>query len=157
MGRATCVMIYVHYVSIINKCWSPHVVGINIYPSDYLYLMVFWLSGRACCVMFYYSVRSCVQFPLVYFFPSPNNYVIQKYTLSPEGMFANTRFSQEQCWQTLLFVLRENVCKYLTQTTHIESCRDPEQTADVLTKGLPRPKHIRHITEMGLALTWRGV
>ena len=77
--------------------------------------MVFWLSGCGCCVMFYYSVRSCVQFPLVYFFPSPNNYVIQKYTLSPEGMFANTRFSWEQCWQTLLFVLRENVCKYLTQ------------------------------------------
>jgi hypothetical protein len=35
----------------------------------------------------------------------------------------------------------------------IESCRDPEQTADVLTKGLPRPKHIKHITEMGLAPT----
>jgi hypothetical protein len=35
----------------------------------------------------------------------------------------------------------------------IESCRDPEQTADVLTKGLPQPKHIKHITEMGLALT----
>jgi hypothetical protein len=36
---------------------------------------------------------------------------------------------------------------------HIESCRDPEQTANVLTKGLPRPKHIKHITEMGLAPT----
>jgi hypothetical protein len=52
----------------------------------------------------------------MYFFSSNNNYVIQKYALSPEGMFANTRFSREQCWQTLLFVLRENVCKYLTQT-----------------------------------------
>jgi hypothetical protein len=35
----------------------------------------------------------------------------------------------------------------------IESCRDPEQTANVLTKGLPRPKHTKHITEMGLAST----
>jgi hypothetical protein len=52
----------------------------------------------------------------MYFFSSNNNYVIQKYALSPEGMFANTQFSQEQCWQTLLFVLRENVCKYLIQT-----------------------------------------
>jgi hypothetical protein len=52
----------------------------------------------------------------MYFFSSNNNYVIQKYALSPEGMSANTRFSREQCWQTLLFVLRENVCKYLTQT-----------------------------------------
>ena len=34
---------------------------------------------------------------------------------------------------------------------NIKSCRDPEQTADVLTKALPRPKHQKHITEMGLA------
>ena len=35
----------------------------------------------------------------------------------------------------------------------IESCRDPEQTADVLTKALARPKHNKHLTEMGLAST----
>jgi hypothetical protein len=81
--------------------------------------MVFWLSGCVCCVTFYYSMRSCVQSQLMYFFSSNNNYVIQKYALSPEGMFANTQFSREQCWQTLLFVLRENVCKYLTQTAQI--------------------------------------
>jgi hypothetical protein len=33
----------------------------------------------------------------------------------------------------------------------IESCRDPQQTADVLTKALPKPKHQRHTQEMGLA------
>ena len=33
----------------------------------------------------------------------------------------------------------------------IESCRDPQQTADVLTKALPRPKHQKHAKEMGLA------
>jgi hypothetical protein len=32
-----------------------------------------------------------------------------------------------------------------------ESVRDPEQTADVLTKALHRPKHKRHTTEMGLS------
>ena len=32
----------------------------------------------------------------------------------------------------------------------IESCRDPDQTADVLTKALPRPKHQKHVSEMGL-------
>jgi Reverse transcriptase (RNA-dependent DNA polymerase) len=32
----------------------------------------------------------------------------------------------------------------------IESCRDPEQTADVLTKPLARPKHQKHLREMGL-------
>jgi hypothetical protein len=58
----------------------------------------------------------------MYFFSSNNNYVIQKYALSPEGMSANTRFSREQCWQTLLFVLRENVCKYLTQTIATTEC-----------------------------------
>jgi transposase InsO family protein len=33
----------------------------------------------------------------------------------------------------------------------IKSCRDPEQTADVLTKALARPKHQRHVGEMGMA------
>ena len=32
----------------------------------------------------------------------------------------------------------------------IESCRDPEQTADVLTKPLACPKHQKHVKEMGI-------
>ena len=32
----------------------------------------------------------------------------------------------------------------------IESCQDPEQTADVLTKPLACPKHQKHVKEMGL-------
>ena len=32
----------------------------------------------------------------------------------------------------------------------INSCQDPEQMADVLTKALPKPKHQRHTQEMGL-------
>jgi hypothetical protein len=32
-----------------------------------------------------------------------------------------------------------------------ELCRDEDQTADVLTKALPRPKHQRHTKEMGLS------
>ena len=32
----------------------------------------------------------------------------------------------------------------------IESCRDPEQTADILTKAISRPKHQKHVREMGL-------
>jgi hypothetical protein len=35
----------------------------------------------------------------------------------------------------------------------IDSCRDPEQTADILTKPLPRPKHRKHLNEMGLVAT----
>ena len=35
----------------------------------------------------------------------------------------------------------------------IRSVRDPEQTADILTKALARPKHKRHVAEMGLAPT----
>ena len=35
-------------------------------------------------------------------------------------------------------------------TVTIEDCRDPEQTADVLTKALPRQKHNKHVAEMGL-------
>jgi hypothetical protein len=32
----------------------------------------------------------------------------------------------------------------------VESIRDPEQTADVLTKALPRPKYQKHTADMGL-------
>ena len=39
------------------------------------------------------------------------------------------------------------------QLINIETCRDPQQTADVLTKALPRPKHNQHTSEMGLAPT----
>ena len=39
----------------------------------------------------------------------------------------------------------------------IEDCRDPQQTADVLTKALPHPKHQKHTSEMGLVSTWGGV
>jgi len=35
-------------------------------------------------------------------------------------------------------------------TVTIEDCRDPEQTADVLTKALPCQKHNKHVAEMGL-------
>jgi len=34
---------------------------------------------------------------------------------------------------------------------HIESCRDQDQTADILTKPLPRVKHKKHVLEMGLS------
>ena len=34
---------------------------------------------------------------------------------------------------------------------NILDCRDPEQTADILTKQLPRPKHTKHVNELGLS------
>jgi hypothetical protein len=41
------------------------------------------------------------------------------------------------------------------KSLEITNCRDPEQTADVLTKALPKPKHTRHRGEMGMeSITW---
>ena len=34
----------------------------------------------------------------------------------------------------------------------IGACRDKDQTADILTKALPRPKHSQHTLEMGLSM-----
>lgn len=48
-------------------------------------------------------------------------------------------------WHWVRDLVEENVLK-------IDSCRDPEQTADILTKALPRPKHQKHTSEMGLAM-----
>jgi hypothetical protein len=31
------------------------------------------------------------------------------------------------------------------------SCRDPQQTADILTKALPRPKYQQHVHELGMS------
>ena len=35
---------------------------------------------------------------------------------------------------------------------NIIDCRDPEQTADILTKALAKPKHTRHTEEMGMKI-----
>ena len=32
-------------------------------------------------------------------------------------------------------------------------CRDPQQTADIMTKPLPQPKFVRHVNELGLSDT----
>ena len=37
------------------------------------------------------------------------------------------------------------------KSVHIKSCRDPEQTVDILTKALARPKHKLHVARMGLS------
>jgi len=47
------------------------------------------------------------------------------------------------CWHWLRKLVQEG-------KVFIDSCRDPEQTADILTKALPHPKHQRHTQEMGL-------
>jgi len=48
------------------------------------------------------------------------------------------------CWHWVRELVQEG-------TITVDSCRDPEQTADILTKALPRQKHTRHVAEMGLA------
>ena len=49
-------------------------------------------------------------------------------------------------WHWIRDLVENNVVR-------IESCRDPKQTADVLTKALAKPKHIKHVGEMGLTQT----
>ena len=50
--------------------------------------------------------------------------------------------------------VRELVEQHLLQ---IDNCRDPQQTADILTKALLPQKHNIHTYEMGLSSTWGGV
>jgi len=47
-------------------------------------------------------------------------------------------------WHWIRQMVQDNVI-------NVESCRNPKQTADVLTKALPRLKHTQHVAEMGLA------
>jgi hypothetical protein len=46
-------------------------------------------------------------------------------------------------WHWIKDLVEEN-------TIEVQSCRDPEQTADILTKVLACPKHRKHSEEMGL-------
>ena len=50
-----------------------------------------------------------------------------------------------QTYQFTLSLGQELVDKNIIQ---IQTCRDPEQTVDVLTKALPKPKHSQHRYEM---------
>jgi len=43
--------------------------------------------------------------------------------------------------------IRDQITK---ETIDLESCRDPDQTADILTKPISRPKHQKHTNDMGL-------
>ena len=38
----------------------------------------------------------------------------------------------------------------IKKTIDLESCRDLDQAADILTKALPKPKHQRHVSDMSL-------
>jgi len=40
---------------------------------------------------------------------------------------------------------------------NIVDCRDPEQTADVLTKALTKPKFTRHVNELSLSTVWAHI
>ena len=48
------------------------------------------------------------------------------------------------CWHWVCELMQEG-------TITVDSCCDPKQTANILTKALPRQKHTRHIAEMELA------
>jgi hypothetical protein len=54
------------------------------------------------------------------------------------------------CWHWVCEQVEEKII-------NIESCHDPQQTADILTKPLAHPKHMTHSKGMGLALACRGV
>jgi len=61
---------------------------------------------------------------------------------------------------TLNSMCGQNTLKYITidwvrdlvndKVLDVQSCCDPEQMADILTKPLPMPKHQRHRQEMGM-------
>ena len=49
-----------------------------------------------------------------------------------------------RCWHWVRELVEDRIITVM-------SCCDPDQTADVLTKVLPCPKHQKHATDMGLA------
>ena len=48
-----------------------------------------------------------------------------------------------RCWHWVCKLVEDRIIT-------VTSCYDPDQTADVLTKALPHPKHRKHATDMGL-------
>ena len=67
------------------------------------------------------------------------------------GSIAMAKNPQFHKWSKHIEICWHWVCKLVQEgKVCIESCRDPEQTADVLTKVLLCPKHQQHTREMGL-------
>ena len=61
---------------------------------------------------------------------------------------------QVHSWSKHIAIRWHWVCDLIDEKLiEIKTCRDPQQTADVLTKALLRPKHCQHIQEMGLVST----
>jgi hypothetical protein len=65
------------------------------------------------------------------------------------AMAKNSQFHQRSKhvdikWHLIKDKIKEN-------QVHVESCRDHEQTADILTKPIPWAKHTQHVKEMALA------
>ena len=84
-------------------------------------------------------------------FPQPGPTVIHGDNNGSIAMARNPQFHKrakhiETKWHLIRDLVEQG-------TVSLVSCRDPEQTADILTKPLARPKHKRHVEEMGVAPT----
>jgi len=69
-----------------------------------------------------------------------------------KGLIAITKNLQFHKWAKHIGVQFHSVREQVQKgEIVVESCRTQQQTADVLTKPLPRAKHKQHVTKMGLA------
>jgi len=63
-------------------------------------------------------------------------------------MVKNPQFQQ---WSKHIDIQYHWICDQITkETINLELCGDPDQTADILTKVLLKPKHHKHLNDMGL-------
>ena len=70
-------------------------------------------------------------------------------SLGADGMASNPYITQKSRHIDLKYHSARQLIKL--QIIKLETIRNAEQTADVLTKVLPRPKHKQHVGEMGIA------
>ena len=64
------------------------------------------------------------------------------------AMANNTQFHSRSkhiavCWHWVRELVQENMIS-------VDTCHDPDQTVDILTKAIPRQKHAKHVATMGL-------
>ena len=68
-----------------------------------------------------------------------------------EGSVSMTHDPQFHAWSKHIALRHHWVRELISDNVlNIQNICDPEQTADILTKALPKPKHSKHTEEMGV-------
>jgi len=115
-------------------------VSIALLSTEAEYIALAEAAQEACWLKSLYSELGLLQEDVPMLICGDNNGLI---AMARNPQFHKCSKHIAICWHWVHDLVQEG-------KVFIDNCRDPEQTADILTKALLRPKHQKHTREMGL-------